>query len=178
MFPHIVTHTLHNQKHGSCNKAVDISQQLLTISRYQDAFAWPRMQSMPTVPPRFFIEKNCAPTFLFADSTCPKALIFIVFNTYFITFAPCSALGNCFAHLHLRFVPSSHPTSLPKLPYSEVWCMAYNSLWTSCKLTVETCYPQACCTVFNQVVTSLQTTSVILTGLLQLDEIDKFVAVC
>ena len=37
------------------------------------------------MPPRLFIEKkNSAPTFQCA----PKNLIFIVFNTYFVTFAP------------------------------------------------------------------------------------------
>ena len=33
---------------------------------------------------------------------------------------------------------------------------------TCCKLIVETCYPQACCKLFQQVVTSLQMTSLIL----------------
>ena len=42
-----------------------------------------------------------------------------------------------------------------------------------CKLIVQTCYQQACCKLFQQVVTSL-----ILTDLLQPDEIDKFVAAC
>ena len=32
-------------------------------------------------------------------------------------------------------------------------------LTTSCKLIVKTCYPQACCKLFQQVLTSLQTTS-------------------
>ena len=31
---------LHSQKHTSCNKSVGIWQQLVTTSRYQDAFAW------------------------------------------------------------------------------------------------------------------------------------------
>ena len=42
---------------------------------------------------------------------------------------------------------------------------------TCCKLIFKTCYQQACCKLFQQVVTSL-----ILTGLLQHDEIDKFVS--
>ena len=46
---------------------------------------------------------------------------------------------------------------------------------TCWKLIVKTCYPQACCKLFQQVVTSLQ---LILTDLLQPDEIDKFVATC
>ena len=53
---------------------------------------------------------------------------------------------------------------------------------TCCKLIVKICYPQACCRLFQQVVTSLQMTGcnkqLILTDLLQLDEIDKFVATC
>ena len=44
---------------------------------------------------------------------------------------------------------------------------------TCCKMIVQTFYQQACCKLFQQVVTSLQ-----MTGLLQLDEIDKFVATC
>ena len=44
---------------------------------------------------------------------------------------------------------------------------------TCCKLIAETCYPQACCKLLQQVVTSL-----ILTDFLQLDEINKFVATC
>ena len=31
---------LHSQKRPSCNKSVDILQQLVTTNRYQDAFAW------------------------------------------------------------------------------------------------------------------------------------------
>ena len=51
---------------------------------------------------------------------------------------------------------------------------------TCCKLIVKTCYPQACCKLFQQVVTSLQMTSCNKpdTNLLHLDEIDKFVATC
>ena len=47
-----------------------------------------------------------------------------------------------------------------------------------CKFIVKTCYPQACCKLFQQVVTNLQIFSakLILTELLQLHEIDKFVA--
>ena len=44
---------------------------------------------------------------------------------------------------------------------------------TRCKLIVKTCYPQACCKLFQQVATSL-----ILTDLSQLDEIDKFLETC
>ena len=53
---------------------------------------------------------------------------------------------------------------------------------TCCKLIVKTCSPLACCKLFQQVVTSLHMTNcnkqLILTDLLQLDEIDKFVATC
>ena len=51
---------------------------------------------------------------------------------------------------------------------------------TCCKLIVKTCYPQACCKLFQQVVTSLEMTNCNKpdTNLLQLDEIDKFVATC
>ena len=32
--------SLHSQKHASGNKSVDILQELVKVSRYQDAFAW------------------------------------------------------------------------------------------------------------------------------------------
>ena len=52
-------------------------------------------------------------------------------------------------------------------------------LQTCRKLIVKTCYPQACCKLFQQIVTRLQMTSIvtnlIITDLLQFDEIGKFV---
>ena len=50
---------------------------------------------------------------------------------------------------------------------------------TRCKLIVKTCYPQACCKFFQQVVTSLQMRSCNkpnLTDLLQVDEINNWQA--
>ena len=49
------------------------------------------------------------------------------------------------------------------------------------KLIVQTCYQQAFCKLFQQVVTSLQMTNCskpVLTDLLQLDKIEKLVATC
>ena len=42
-------------------------------------------------------------------------------------------------------------------------------------LVVKTCYPQACCKLFQQVVTSLPMTSCNKPDFNRLDEIDKFV---
>ena len=68
--------------------------------------------------------------------------------------------------------------------------MAYDSLsmtsllqvvdqQTCHKLIVKTCYPQACCKLFQQVLANLQMTSynkLVNTDSLKLDKIDKFVA--
>ena len=50
---------------------------------------------------------------------------------------------------------------------------------TCCKLIVKTCYPQACCKLFQQVLANLQMTSynkLVKTDSLKLDKTDKFVA--
>ena len=54
---------------------------------------------------------------------------------------------------------------------------------TCCKLIVKICYPQACCklvsTSCNKSANDMKVVTIlILTDLLQLDEIDKFVATC
>ena len=49
-------------------------------------------------------------------------------------------LQTCYEHVNVSFLMKS--------------CQQ-----TSCKLIVKTCYPQACCKLFEQVVTSLQITS-------------------
>ena len=52
---------------------------------------------------------------------------------------------------------------------------------TCCKLIVKTCYPQACYKLFQQVVINLQMKScksLVLTDMLKLDKIDKFVGTC
>ena len=52
---------------------------------------------------------------------------------------------------------------------------------TYCKLVGKTCYPQACCKLLQQVVTSVQMVNcknLILVDLLQLGEIEKVVASC
>ena len=70
-------------------------------------------------------------------------------------------------------------------PISGCVCMACDSLrtrsllqvvkQTCCKLIAKTCYPQACCKLI-QVCKWQVTRSLILTDLLQLDKINKFVA--
>ena len=74
-------------KHAGYNTSVDILQQLVTKSRYQNAFAW-------------------------LATACWQQI-----------------------------------------------CCKWNCQLTCCKLIVQTCYPQLCCNLFQQVVTSVQMTS-------------------
>ena len=58
--------------------------------------------SMSTMPQDFLKKNSASRTFLFPDfapQSTPKALIFIVFDSW-------SALGNCFVHMNLQFVAS------------------------------------------------------------------------
>ena len=58
----------------------------------------PRVQSLPTVLPKFKKKISMLRTFIFQDfapQSVTKALIFIAFKTHFVTFAP-----QIFAHPH------------------------------------------------------------------------------
>ena len=79
------------------------------------------------------------------------------------------------------YVIHTDPSPIVMVKQKKIFLSVASYQQTCSKLIVQTCYEQVCCKLFQQVVTSLQmtnATSLVLTGLLQLDEIDKLVATC
>ena len=119
----ISVNSLNRKILGMLYLSLKISGALLTLWHTYSA-VWPDCRVCQQCP-RNFLQKKLAHLPPFSQiQSAPKALIFIVFNTYFVTFAPqlthdshlATVLPTCTLNLCLV-----HTRSRWKLPYSAVW---------------------------------------------------------
>ena len=149
-----------SQRRTSCNKSVDIFQQLVTTSRYRNAFA-----SLATVCERQvcyklstgLLQVDCQFS-IFSSSVAPG--ISYIYSLFTVTHHLLTIIfqSSCACVLVTYYQSTSLNYLIEKLNAT----------------VVKTCYPQACCKLFQHMTSCYKSDSGA-THWLQLDETDKFV---